>query len=170
MVWTQCVGVSVTNSQAFPKARAANPLGKLRSRLTGRWTTHFLEAKELVTTKLGMKLDDKSSAHTAASAKAEPMLVSFPSGAPKPHQAQAWGRALDSAITLNGLTHVARGKLPPGRFRKPHSAAMLKPPPKLPRTLASGTSWLTGTCATRSRSARRTMRRSRNRRTATGRT
>ena len=49
-------------------------------------------------------------------------LIPFPAGTPKPHEARAWGRSLDDVLTMHdGLSHVARGKIPPGLFKHPWS-------------------------------------------------
>ena len=61
-------------------------------------------------------------------------LVTFPQGSHKPHEARAWGRSLDSTLTKHeGLSSVARNRLPPGMFPKLWSEDALKPPPKLPK-------------------------------------
>ena len=58
--------------------------------------------------------------------------IRFPPGAPKQHEAMAWGRLIDSKLTEHGITSVARARLPTGKFKKKWSAGALEPPPALP--------------------------------------
>ena len=45
-----------------------------------------------------------------------PVLLSFPGGVVKPHEAERWQRSLQSVQVAERLTDVAAGKLPPGKF------------------------------------------------------